>query len=87
MQKPIRIEAADGDERTQIGDALAKFARKCGRLETGREEGKFFLSHAGGCDVGGEPIREGDTFYLDPETGEVLCEEHGEARRAERSAG
>ncbi|PSP76943.1 hypothetical protein BRC81_11400 [Halobacteriales archaeon QS_1_68_20] len=84
MQKPIRIEAADGDERTQIGDALAKFARKGGHLETGRAEGTFFVSHGGGCDVGGEPIRESDTFYLDPETGEVLCERHGDARRRER---
>ena len=85
MQKPIRIEAADTDERTQIGDALAKFARKSGRLETGRKEGKFFLSHEGGCDVGGEPIKKGETFYLDPETGELLCARHGEQRRRERT--
>lgn len=83
MPAPIRFEAADSDERTQIGDALAKFARRGDRLETGREEGKFFLTHADGCAVGGEPIGAGDPFYLDPETGEVLCERHGRERREE----
>lgn len=80
----IHFEQADSDERTQIGDALAKFARKGDRLETDREEGKFFLNHESGCDAGGEPIRTGDSFYLDPETGEVLCETHGRERREQR---
>lgn len=81
---PIHFEAADSDERTQIGEALVKFARKGGRLETGREEGKYFLNHESGCAVGGEPIRKGDPFYLDPETGEVLCEAHGRERLSDR---
>lgn len=81
MTAPIRFEEADSDERTQIGEALVKFAVKAERLETGRNEGKYFLSLAGGCDVCGTPIRKGDPFYLDPETGELLCERHGRERR------
>jgi hypothetical protein len=77
----IHFEEADSDERTQIGEALVRFARKGDRLETGREEGKYFLNHADGCAVGGEPIRKGDSFFLDPETGDVLCEDHGRERR------
>ncbi|MFC7045162.1 hypothetical protein ACFQH6_06805 [Halobacteriaceae archaeon GCM10025711] len=80
---PIRFEAADSDERTQIGEALVKFARKGDRLETGRAEGKYFLDHGDGCAVCGEPIRTDDAFYLDPETGEVLCEAHGAERRGQ----
>ncbi|WP_115865173.1 hypothetical protein [Halorussus litoreus] len=80
----IHFEAADAAERTQIGEALVTFARSADRLETGRAEGKYFLTHADGCDEGGEPIEAGDEFYLDTETGEVLCAEHGRARREER---
>jgi hypothetical protein len=80
MPGPIRIEAADSDERTQIGDALAKFARRGDRLETDRPAGKFFLYHGDGCGACGEPIRTGDTLYLDPDTGDVLCERHGRTR-------
>jgi hypothetical protein len=76
----IHFEAADSDERTQIGEALVKFARKRNRLDVGRAEGRYFLNHEDGCDAGGEPIREGDSFYLDPDTGEVLCEDHGRER-------
>lgn len=80
----IHFEEADSPERTQIGEGLVKFARSADRLETGRSEGKYFLNHEGGCDAGGERIEAGDSFYLDTETGEVLCEEHGRARREER---
>jgi hypothetical protein len=79
----IHFEEADSPERTQIGEALVKFARQSGRLETGRAEGKYFLNHAEGCDVGGEGIAAGDEFYLDTETGEILCTDHGRARREE----
>ena len=77
----IHFEAADSAERTQIGEALVKFARQADRLETGRSEGKYFLTHEDGCDVGNEAIEAGDRFSFDTETGEILCEEHGEARR------
>ena len=80
----IHFEEADSAERTQIGEALVKFARQADRLKTGRAEGKYFLSHEEGCDAGGERIEAGDPFFFDTETGEVLCEDHGEARREER---
>lgn len=81
MPAPIHFEEADSDERTQIGEALTKFAVRANRLETGRAEGKYFLSHEGGCAVCGKPIEEGDSFYLDPEANELLCETHGTERR------
>lgn len=81
---PIRFEAADSDERTQIGEGLTRFAVRGGRLETGRAEGKYFLRHDDGCSVCGEPVAAGDPFYLDPETGEILCESHGRERRGGR---
>lgn len=81
--RPIRFETADSSERTQIGEGLTRPAVAAGRLETGRAEGKYFLRHDDGCGVCGAPMRDGAPFYLDPETGEVLCEEHGEKRRAD----
>ena len=50
-------------------------------LETGREEGRYFLNHADGCGVDGKRIRPGDPFYFDTDTGEILCSEHGEDPR------
>ena len=82
----IRFEAADSPERTQIGEGLVRFAVAAGRLETGREEGRYFLRHEDGCGEDGRKIRPGDPFYFDTETGEVLCEKHGDGRR-ERKAG
>lgn len=79
----IHFETADSPERTQIGEALVKFARQANRLETGREEGKYFLTHPDGCDEGGERIEAGDEFYFDTDAGEVLCADHGRTRRAE----
>jgi hypothetical protein len=79
--RPIRFEAADASERTQIGEGLTRVAVRAGRLETGREGGKYFLSHGDGCGVCGRGVAAGDAFYLDPETGEVLCERHGRDRR------
>jgi hypothetical protein len=80
----IHVEEADSAERTQIGEALGKFARQADRLETGRAGGKYFLNHEEGCDAGGETIEAGDPFFFDTETGEVLCEDHGEGRREKR---
>ena len=72
----IHFEMADSTERTQIGEGLVRFAVQAGRLETGRTEGKYFLSHADGCGEDGERIKPGDPFCFDTETGEILCEEH-----------
>ena len=70
----IHFEMADSTERTQIGEGLVRFAVQAGRLETGREEGRYFLNHADG-----KRIRPGDSFYFDTDTGEILCSAHGEA--------
>nr|WP_232700709.1 hypothetical protein [Halobacterium wangiae] len=77
----IHFEMADSAERTQIGEGLVRFAVQAGRLETGRDDGKYFLEHVDGCGAGGEPIRPGDAFCFDTETGDVLCLEHCEERR------
>ena len=79
----IRFEAADSPERTQIGEGLVRFAVKAGRLETGREEGRYFLQHADGCGVDGKQLRPGEPFGFDTDTGEILCADHA----AERLAG
>ncbi|SFR47769.1 hypothetical protein [Halogeometricum limi] len=81
--QPIRFEEADGPERTQIGEGLTRVAVRADRLETGRAEGKYFLRHDDGCAVCGDGIGTGEPFYLDPETGEVLCETHGRERRGD----
>lgn len=80
----IHFEAADSRERTQIGEGLVKFAREADRLETGRAEGKYFLNHEDGCDVGGTAIGAGEEFFFDTETGQILCTDHGRARKRER---
>ncbi|WP_135824085.1 hypothetical protein [Halorussus ruber] len=79
----IHFEEADAPERTQIGEAIVKFARQADRLETGRSEGKYFLTHEDGCGVCGERIETGDEFFFDTETGDILCTDHGRARREE----
>ncbi|KAB1192138.1 hypothetical protein GJR96_01245 [Haloferax sp. MBLA0076] len=81
--QPIRFEEADSTERTQIGEGLTRIAVAAGRLETGRAEGKYFLRHDDGCAVCGESVVAGSPFYLDAETGEILCETHGRERREE----
>lgn len=78
--EPIHFEAADSDERTQIGEGLTKFARKRGHLEPREEEASHYLTHEEGCDACSADIEAGDSFYLDPETGEVLCEACGDER-------
>ncbi|KAB1189109.1 MULTISPECIES: hypothetical protein [Haloferax] len=79
--QPIRFEEADSEARTQIGEGLTRIAVTAGRLETGRKEGRYFLRHDDGCAVCGEHVVAGEPFYLDPDTGEVLCETHGRERR------
>lgn len=79
----IRFESADSTERTQIGEGLVQFAVKAGRLETGREEGKYFLNHADGCGVDGIRIRPGDPFVFDTESGDILCADHGEQQSSD----
>ena len=79
----IHFEMADSTERTQIGEGLVRFAVQAGRLETGRSEGKYFLTHADGCGVDGERIRPGDAFCFDTETGAILCEAHCRERTEE----
>ncbi|WP_162224524.1 hypothetical protein [Halorussus amylolyticus] len=76
----IRFETADTTERTQIGEGLVRFAVQAGRLETGRDEGRYFLQHADGCGESGERLAPGDPFFFDTETGEILCDEHGRTR-------
>ena len=81
--RPIRFETADTDDYTAIGEGLTRVARAAGRLETGRDVGKYALRHDDGCAVCGDPVATGAEFYLDPETGDVLCAEHGRARRGD----
>ena len=81
--RPIRFEAADTAERTQIGEGLTEPAVKAGRLLTGGADGKYFLRHDDGCAVCGRSVEAGNPFYLDPDAGEILCEEHGAERRGE----
>ncbi|RDI69530.1 hypothetical protein [Halopelagius longus] len=77
----IHFETADTTDRTQIGEGLVRFAVQAGRLETGGEEGKYFLKHADGCAEDGEQITPGDEFFFHTETGDILCAEHGEELR------
>lgn len=77
----IHFEMADSTERTQIGEGLVRFAVQAGRLETGQNEGKYFLTHTDGCGTDGKRIKPGDGFWFDTETGDILCEEHGKDRR------
>ncbi|WP_411965703.1 hypothetical protein [Haloferax sp. YSMS24] len=81
--QPIRFEEADSAERTQIGEGLTRVAVAAERLETGRSEGKYFLRHDDGCAVCGAAVVAGEPFYLDPDTGEILCENHGRERRGD----
>ncbi|WP_254547063.1 hypothetical protein [Halomarina pelagica] len=74
----LRFETADSAERTQIGEGLVRFAVQAGRLDAGREDGKYFLDHADGCGVDGKRIRPGDPFVFDTDTGDVLCADHAD---------
>ncbi|MFC7157401.1 hypothetical protein ACFQPA_18390 [Halomarina halobia] len=74
----LRFETADSTERTQIGEGLVRFAVQAGRLDTGHEEGRYFLNHADGCGVDGKRIMPGDPFLFDTETGDILCVDHAD---------
>lgn len=76
----LRLEA-DSSERTQIGEGLVRFAIDADRLETGSEEGRYFLRHDDGCEVDGCQIHEGESFGFDTDTGEILCADHASERR------
>ncbi|WP_123538217.1 hypothetical protein [Halosimplex salinum] len=82
----LRLEA-DSPERTQIGEGLVRFAVQAGRLETGREEGRYFLQHADGCAEDGKQIRPGDPFAFDTDTGEIRCLDHVETAESAASEG
>ncbi|MFC5366222.1 hypothetical protein [Salinirubrum litoreum] len=84
--RPIRFEEADSADRTAIGEGLTRLAVRANRLETGREGAKYYLRHDDGCGVCGRRIEAGDSFYLDADSGEVLCADHGEQRRAPADA-
>jgi hypothetical protein len=81
--RPIRFEAADTDDYTQIGEGLTRIARAAGRLAVESPVGRYALRHDDGCAVCSEPIGAGDAFYLAPESGELLCESHGRERRGD----
>jgi hypothetical protein len=84
--RPIRFEEADSAERTAIGEGLTRLAVRADRLETGRAGAKYYLRHDDGCGVCGRAVEAGDSFYLDGDTGEVLCVDHGAQRRVEADA-
>ncbi|PSP97009.1 hypothetical protein BRC94_11135 [Halobacteriales archaeon QS_5_70_17] len=79
----IRFEAADAADYTAIGEGLTRPARAAGRLATDRADAKYALVHGDGCGVCGRAIEPGDAFYLDVDSGDVLCEDHGRERRAD----
>jgi hypothetical protein len=91
---PIRFEAADvdvvvdadadADDWTTIGKGLTRLARAADRPLVDHEGAKYALGHDDGCAVGDEPLRAGEPFYLDPETGEVLRVVPGSDRRTPR---
>jgi hypothetical protein len=81
--QPIRFEAADDADWTAIGEGLTRPAVAADRLLTGHEGAKYALRHGDGCGVCGASMVAGEPFYLDPDTGEVLCETHGRERRGE----
>lgn len=67
----IHFQEADSPERPRIDEGLVAFARRADRLETGRADGKCFLNHEEGCNVGGERIGGSDEFFFDTETARV----------------
>lgn len=79
----IRIEAADTDDLTAIGEGLTRPAREAGRLAAGTDVGKYALEHGDGCAVCGAPVRAGEPFYLDSDAEEILCADHGAERRGD----
>lgn len=79
----VRFEAADTDTETAIGEGLTRPARAAGRLVVGSSVGKYAVRHDDGCGVCETLIEPGDSFYLDSDAGEILCETHGRQRRGD----
>ncbi|MEZ3144668.1 hypothetical protein [Halobaculum sp. MBLA0143] len=79
----VRFEAADSPEETAIGEGLTRVARAAGRLRVDTSVGKYAVAHADGCGVCGAAVETGDSFYLDSDADEVLCDAHGRERREE----
>jgi len=82
--RPIRFEAADADDWTAIGEGLTRVARAADRLLVDHEGARYAVRHDDDCAVCGVSLRAGEPFYLDPDTGAVLCETHGRERIAAR---
>lgn len=79
----VEFRAADSREETAIGEGLTRLARAAGRLRVDTAVGKYAVAHDDGCGVCGAAVAAGDTFYLDSDAGEILCETHGRKRRGE----
>lgn len=79
----IRFEAADTADLTAVGEGITRPAREAGRLKTSTAVGKYAVYHGDGCTVCETAIEPGDSFYIDSETGELLCETHGRQRRGD----
>lgn len=77
----IRFEEADTADATAIGEGLTRPARAAGRLLVDHSVGKYAVRHDDGCSVCEATIAAGDSFYLDSDAGELLCEQHGRSRR------
>jgi hypothetical protein len=79
----VEFQAADSRTETAIGEGLTRLARAAGRLRVDTAVGKYAVAHGDGCGVCGAAVAAGDTFYLDSDAGEILCETHGRERRGE----
>ncbi|WP_277553654.1 hypothetical protein [Halobaculum limi] len=79
----IRFEEADTANLTAVGEGITRPARAAGRLRTGTPVGKYAVYHGDGCAVCQTEISAGDSFYIDSETGDLLCEAHGRQRRSD----
>ncbi|MEZ3117067.1 hypothetical protein RYH80_14215 [Halobaculum sp. MBLA0147] len=79
----VRFETADTETHTAVGEGLTRLVRDADRLVVDSSVGKYAVEHGDGCGECGEHVAPGDAFYLDGDTGEVLCERHGRERRGE----
>ncbi|PSQ43263.1 hypothetical protein BRD17_06680 [Halobacteriales archaeon SW_7_68_16] len=81
--QPIRIDAADGSRRTEIGPGLRRLAVIAGRIEVDGD--RYYLTHGDGCSVCGAGIEPGRPLYFDPYSGAVFCPSRACGREAGRS--
>lgn len=79
----MRFETADSESYTAVGEGLTRLVHDADRLVVDSSVGKYAVEHGDGCGECGEGVAPGDVFYLDGDTGEVLCETHGRERRGE----